>query len=67
MPPTCPKCDRALAKNGFNGSSSQRYRCTACGYSMTDGELMQGRPRHGDEPMSGAEKQAIQRRGWKLQ
>ena len=60
MPPTCPKCpdDRPLSRNGHNESGTQRWRCK-CGYSMTDSANTQGRPRHGEEPLTNAERQAL--------
>ena len=58
--PNCPKCDRALSKNGSNLSGTQRWRCK-CGYSMSDSPHKQGRPLKWDEAMTSAERQAEHR------
>ena len=62
MNPTCPICPgpRELAKNGFNESKTQRYRCTAkgCTYSLSDSPHTQGRPTKWATAMSNADRQA---------
>lgn len=59
----CPNCpDRRFVKNGTTAAGSQRYRCTACGYSMTDGDKPQGPPLYGDVKRTNAEHQAAYRR-----
>jgi len=59
----CPNCpDRGLVKNGTNdGTGTQRYRCTACGYSMTDSDNIQGGALYGAVKRTNAEHQAAHR------
>ena len=64
----CPNCpDRALVKNGTTEIGSQRYRCTACDYSVTDSDNIQGAPCYGARKRTNAEHQAAYRRrkGWR--
>ena len=53
-------CNRPMRRNGKTNAGHQRYRCSECGYSETDGNSGHGGHRHGIE--GGTPKAELMRR-----